>query len=193
VAERHDDVLRSAWVVFSTASLASKPGTAAHDPSEQHAAPNIAGDIVLTLGSKLVLGQTKSCTKINLLLGKLGLDLGVRPIPSKLGLVQHRRGTCVHINGSHLLRDTPKAPVVSPGISEQMRAINMDAGASSVLDKPKLAGDGSDTQIPSKLAAASVAATAEVPVVGATACGDSAPVALINLSAQTLVNMYSNQ
>ncbi len=82
---------------------------------------------------------------------------------------------------------------MSPGISEQMRAIDMDACASSVLDEPKLAGDGSDTQIQSKLAAATVAATAEVPAVGATACGESAPVAPNNLSAQTLVNMHSNQ
>ncbi len=69
--------------------------------------------------------------------------------------------------------------VVSTGISEQMRAVDMNACALSVLDEPKLAEDGSDTQIQSKLAAASVAATAEIPAVGATACGESAPVAPI--------------
>ena len=74
-----------------------------------------------------------------------------------------------------------------------MRAINMNACASSVLDEPKLAENGSDTQIQSKLAAASVAATAEVPAVGATACGDCAPVAPNDLSAQIFVNMHSNQ
>ncbi len=44
----------------------------------------------------------------------------------------------------------------------------------------------------SKLAAASVAATAEIPAVGATACGEFAPVAPNGLSAQTLVNVHSN-
>ena len=74
-----------------------------------------------------------------------------------------------------------------------MRAVNMNAGALSVLDEPKLAEDGSDTQIQSKLAAASVAATAEVPAVGPTACGKSAPVAPNDLSAQIFLNMHSNQ
>ncbi len=69
--------------------------------------------------------------------------------------------------------DTPGAPVASTGVSEEMRGINMDTSASSVLDGPKLAGDGSDTQIQSKLAAATVAATAEVPAVGAAAVGKS--------------------
>ncbi len=71
MAERQDDVLRSAWVVFSTCSLASKPGTAANDPSEHHAALNTAQDIVLTLGSQLDLGQMKICPQLKLLLGKL--------------------------------------------------------------------------------------------------------------------------
>jgi len=73
--------------------------------------------------------------------------------------------------------DTAKAPVVSTGVSEQMRAVHMDTSASSVLDEPKPAGDGSDTQIQSELAAATVAATAEVPAVGAAASGETAPIA----------------
>ncbi len=71
--------------------------------------------------------------------------------------------------------DTPGAPVASTGVSEEMRGINMDTSASSVLDGPNLAGDGSDPQIQSKLAAATVAATAEVPAVGAAAVGKSVP------------------
>ena len=74
--------------------------------------------------------------------------------------------------------DTAEASVVSTGVSGQMQAVNMGVCAGSVLDEPKLAEDGSDTQIQSKLAATSVAATAEVPAVGATVCGESAPVAL---------------
>ena len=42
---------------------------------------------------------------------------------------------------------TADAPVVSTGVSEQLRAIHMDTSASSVLDEPKLNEDGSDTQI----------------------------------------------
>ena len=53
----------------------------------------------------------------------------------------------------------------------------MDTCASSVLDQPKLAGDESDTQIQSKLAAATAAAITEVPAVGAKAFGEFAPVA----------------
>ncbi|KAL0039042.1 hypothetical protein WJX77_006066 [Trebouxia sp. C0004] len=49
--------------------------------------------------------------------------------------------------------------------------------ASSVLDEP--AGDGSDTQIQSKLAAATVAALAEVPAVGATAGRESVAPAIV--------------
>ena len=66
---------------------------------------------------------------------------------------------------------------MSTGVSEQMRAINTDTCASSVLDEPKLAGDGFDAQIQSKLVAATAAATAEVSAVGATAFGEFAPVA----------------
>ncbi|DBA75837.1 TPA: hypothetical protein ACH3X1_010240 [Trebouxia sp. C0004] len=73
--------------------------------------------------------------------------------------------------------DTAKAPVVSTGVSEQMRAINVDTSASSVLDEPRQTGDGSDTQIQSKLGAATVAATAAVPAVGAAAFGESATLA----------------
>ncbi|DBA77866.1 TPA: hypothetical protein ACH3X1_009220 [Trebouxia sp. C0004] len=46
--------------------------------------------------------------------------------------------------------ETAKAPVVSTGVSEQMRAINVDTSASSVLDEPRQTGDGSYTQIQSK-------------------------------------------
>ena len=73
--------------------------------------------------------------------------------------------------------ETAGAPVVSTGVSEQMRAIKMVISASSVLNEEKLDGDGSDTQIQSKLTAASAAAAAEVPAVGATAFGESAPTA----------------
>ncbi|DBA96629.1 TPA: hypothetical protein ACH3X1_015489 [Trebouxia sp. C0004] len=41
--------------------------------------------------------------------------------------------------------ETAKAPIVSIGVSEQMRAINMDTSASSVLDEPRQTRDGSDT------------------------------------------------
>ncbi|DBA83896.1 TPA: hypothetical protein ACH3X1_006402 [Trebouxia sp. C0004] len=60
----------------------------------------------------------------------------------------------------------------------------MDTSASSVLDEPKQTGDGSDTQIQSKLGAAAVAATAEVPAVGAAASGESAPLAAAIVSRQ---------
>ncbi len=73
--------------------------------------------------------------------------------------------------------DTAKSPVVATGVSEQMRAVNIDTSASSVLDEPKLAGDGSDTQIQSKPGAATAAATAKVPAVGAAASEESAPLA----------------
>ena len=70
--------------------------------------------------------------------------------------------------------DTAKLPVVATGVSEQMGAIDMHASASSVLGEPKLAGDGSDTQIQSE-PAATAAATAKVPAVGAAASEESAP------------------
>ncbi len=69
--------------------------------------------------------------------------------------------------------DTAKLPVVATGVSEQMGAIDMDASASSVLGEPKLAGDGSDTQIQSE-PSATAAATAKVPAVGAAASEESA-------------------
>ena len=49
------------------------PGQLVSQPIKQHAAPNIARDIVLTLSGELILGQTTLCTKTNLLLGKLVL------------------------------------------------------------------------------------------------------------------------
>ena len=73
--------------------------------------------------------------------------------------------------------DTAAAPVMSTGVSEQMRAIKMVTSASSVLNEAKPDEDGSDTQIQSKLTAAAAAAAAEVPAVGATAFGESAPTA----------------
>ncbi len=74
--------------------------------------------------------------------------------------------------------DTAKSPVVATSVSEQMRDVNVDTSASLVLDEPKLAGDGSDTQILSKpVGAATAAATAKVPAVGAAASEMSAPLA----------------
>ncbi len=72
--------------------------------------------------------------------------------------------------------DIAKLPVVATGVSELMGAIDMDASASSVLGEPKLAGDGSDTQIQSE-PAATAAATAKVPAVGAAVSDESAPLA----------------
>lgn len=74
--------------------------------------------------------------------------------------------------------DTAKSPVVATSVSEQMRDVNVDISASLALEEPKLAGDGSGTQIRSKpVGAATAAATAKVPAIEVAASEMSASLA----------------
>ncbi len=66
-------------------------------------------------------------------------------------------------------------------------------GATRADSPQAVAPTAGTSAVAATLAAASLDWEAEIPAVGATACGEFAPVAPNDLSGQTLVNVHSNQ